>query len=291
MGERGRRQPTRGAPWVFNAVPDLESARGAACFRGCVWKHHCCGCGWLPMWLLSRLAASLCLGFLICRAQEIISPRGSPGDWPCWAQGSVKYGTVGFVSSSWLRFGARAVCQGRSFFLSSPLLACDTKAKSRIAFARGIRKATEHPSTPWVTPVGMSHLQAAAISASTSARRCALGHGVERTEVAARGECIMVLHCSKEIAAPGQDQLGCPSALCSWSQEQRGCQGRGVQGSLPDVALELLGFAVRAGASGGAGTRRQRALGTLPAGAGSTHLLWAALTGQLAAPAFSLALS
>lgn len=126
----------------------------------------------------------------------------------------MRHGTVGFVSSSWLRFGARAVCQGRSFFLFSPLLACGTKAKSRIAFARGIRKATEHPTTPWVTPVGMSHLQADAISVATPARPCALGRGVGRTVVAARGECIMVLHHSKEIAAPGQGQLGCPSALC-----------------------------------------------------------------------------
>lgn len=58
----------------------------------------------------------------------------------------MKHGTVGFVSGSWLRFGARAVHQGPSLFLSSPFIACDTKAKSSVAFATGFTKAAEHPS-------------------------------------------------------------------------------------------------------------------------------------------------
>lgn len=217
MGERGRWQPTRGASWVFNVVPDLENKFRAACFRGWVFESTA------PVAVLGSLrgsrASSQPLSALVSlsvKQEKLFPPWGGPGDWSCWLQSSVKHGTVGFVSGSWLRFGARAVRQGPSLFLSSPLVACDIEAKSRIAFASSFIKAAEHPTTPWVTPVGMSHIP--------PARPYALGHGVGRMEGAAGGECIMVLCCSKEIAVPRQGQRGCLSASCFWSQEQRGSQ-------------------------------------------------------------------
>lgn len=65
--------------------------------------------------------------------------------------------------------------QGPSLFLSSPFVACDTEAKSSLPFASVFTKAAEHPSTQWVTPVGMSYFQEATISATLPARPCALG--------------------------------------------------------------------------------------------------------------------
>lgn len=126
----------------------------------------------------------------------------------------MKHDAVGFVSGCWLRFGARAVSQGPGLFLSSPVAVCDIKVKSRIAFGSGFTKAAEHPTLPWVTPVGRSRLLAAAIGAAPPAEPGALGHGLGRTEVAARGQSIMVLPCSKDVAVPRQGHPGCLSALC-----------------------------------------------------------------------------
>lgn len=209
------------------------------------------------------------LVFLSVEQEKLFPPWDSPGDWSCWLQSSVKHGTMGFVSHSWLRFGARAARQAPSLFLSSPFVACNAEAKSSAASASGFTKAAEHPTTPLVTPVGMSHLQAAAICAIPPARPSTLWHGVVRMEVATRVDSIMVLCCSKEIAVPRQGQHGRLSASCFWSQEQRGSQDRGVQGSLPDMVPELLDFAevVEWAWEGNGG------LGVILGAAGSTCLL------------------
>lgn len=154
-----------------NAVPDLGNKPKAVCFRGCVLEST------TPIAVVGSLHGSQLLHAsvsLSIKNTKIFPPTGQPSPPDCRAQQSL--GTVGFVSSSWLIFGARAICQCPSLFLSSPFFACDIEVRCVVTFAKGFIKAAERPTTSWVTPVGMSCWQAATIHAVPPERPCLWGH-------------------------------------------------------------------------------------------------------------------